>query len=122
MRMKLVAALAAIAALTGLSTPQTAIADGWHGRAPAGYGRTQNVRHWRYTPRYSHIYRVDYVDPYAYRYVPRRYYPYYNSGQWRPLAEVRQRRKNRYNLVHPPYYQAWGYPNRNYVQRRSRRW
>ncbi len=95
MRKQIVAALAAIAACTGLASPHPATADGWHARAPAGYV----------------------VDLYAYSYEPRRYYPYYNSGHWRPAAEVRLRRKYRYKLVHPPYYQAWGYPNRYYIKR-----
>lgn len=46
-------------------------------------------------------------DPYAYEYRPRRYYPYFNSGQWAPagayLPPV-------YNQVPPPYQDAWGHP------------
>ncbi len=47
-------------------------------------------------------------DPYAYRYEEPGYYPYYNSGQWRPIDEMRGR--YRYPLVLPEYYSSWGYP------------
>lgn len=47
------------------------------------------------------------VDPYAYEYRPPGYYPYYNSGYWRPAEEMR---KPRPYYVQPPYYPAWGYP------------
>jgi hypothetical protein len=46
------------------------------------------------------------ADPYAYRYEPRGYYPYYDSHYWR-----RPRAVHRPYLL-PPYYQAWGYPRR----------
>lgn len=48
------------------------------------------------------------TDPYAYRYEPRGYYPYYDAGYWRPLCGG--------NTVcvprpyQPPYWKAWGYP------------
>jgi len=46
-------------------------------------------------------------DPYAYRYRPRRYYPYYDSGYWRPRREV-----SKYRVWYrmPPYAEAYGYP------------
>jgi hypothetical protein len=48
------------------------------------------------------------TDPYAYRYEPRGYYPYYDAGYWRPLC------KGKLNCVprpfQPPYWKAWGYP------------
>lgn len=62
--------------------------------------------------RYS---RLGYGDPYAYRYEPRGYYPYYNSGYWRPAYVMRQRGRARY--VHPPYFAAWGYPDPRYHHR-----
>lgn len=46
-------------------------------------------------------------DPYDYYYRPRRYYPYYDSGYWRPAREVSRHR--RWYRV-PPYADAWGYP------------
>jgi len=49
----------------------------------------------------------DALDRYPYVYEPPRYYPYYNSGDWRPAAEMRQPRPY---YVQPPYYPAWGYP------------
>jgi hypothetical protein len=118
MRLKIIIGLAALVASFGLAGTEPAEA-GWYRRAPAGYGTVQTVRHWGYYPRYNHVYSVDYVtDPYAYRYEPRGYYPYYNSGYWRPAAEVRWKRAHRYNLVQPPYYRAWGYPKRHYQHRR----
>jgi hypothetical protein len=53
------------------------------------------------------------VDPYAYYYDPRPYYPHYNSRYWRPaIVLLRRRACCRPVLVYPPYYQAWGYPYR----------
>ncbi len=63
---------------------------------------------------YDHRYD-GYVDPYEYRYEPRGYYPYYNSGYWVPRRWVRKRRY----LRRPPYYKAWG-DNRRYY--RHRKW
>ncbi len=105
--------LAALVAL-GLMVPHAADA-GWR-RAPYGYGRVQVVKHWGYYPRYAHVYNVDFTtDPYAYRYVPRRYYPYYNSGYWRPAAMLRYRKACcRPWPVLPRYYESWGYPARYY--------
>ena len=57
---------------------------------------------WRSSPGYWAY------DPYAYRYIPPRAYPYYNSGYWRPGWEMR--RRPRVYHVRPPYYPAWGYP------------
>jgi len=54
-------------------------------------------------------------DPYAYRYEPRGYYPYYNSGYWKPAYVLRKRGRPYY--VHPPYYAAWGYPDWRYRHR-----
>ncbi len=48
------------------------------------------------------------ADPYAYRYSPRGYYPYYNSGYWGPP------RKKRFRGELPPYFAAWGAPDRYY--------
>jgi hypothetical protein len=59
---------------------------------------------------------ADVTDPYAYYVAPRGYYPYYNSGYWRPAAELAWRRRCcRPHFVLPPYHQAWGYPDRVYV-------
>lgn len=49
----------------------------------------------------------DAPDRYPYEYDPPRYYPYYNSGDWRPAAEMRQPRPY---YIQPPYFPAWGYP------------
>ncbi|MGQ0673244.1 MAG: hypothetical protein ACT4N2_10260 [Hyphomicrobium sp.] len=105
------AAVAVIGFVIAVVSP----AEAWS-RKPAGYGEVQTVRHYGYYPRYNHVYKVHYrTDPYAYRWEQPRYYPYYNSGYWRPAYEVRRRQY--YAL--PPYYQAWGYPNRHYQPRRG---
>jgi hypothetical protein len=76
---------------------------------PRGWDRIRTVRHWVYYPRYNHVYlRHGATDPYAYSYSPRGYYPYYNSGYWRPAKRVR------HNLHLPPYYAAWGSTKRGY--------
>ncbi|KUO55864.1 MAG: hypothetical protein APF80_13840 [Alphaproteobacteria bacterium BRH_c36] len=71
------------------------------------------VTHRVYRPRYRDVYI--YGDPYAYRYMPRGYYPYYNSGYWVPSHVIRKRRY----LRPPPYYKAWGENRRGY---RHRQW
>jgi hypothetical protein len=111
MRMK--SMLAAAVALAGLITAVASPAAAWH-RKPAGWGEVQTVRHYGYYPRYNHVYAVHYqTDRYVYRYEPRGYYPYYNSGYWRPAWQVRRRKH--YGL--PPYYGAWGYPVPAYQHR-----
>lgn len=69
------------------------------------------VTHRVYRPRYRDVY-ID-EDPYAYRYEPRGYYPYYNSGYWVPTYVIRKRRY----LRRPPYYKAWGENRRGYKHR-----
>lgn len=125
--MRLRVLLVALLAAVGLMAPLAAEAG--HRRAPVGYGEVQVVRHWGYYPRYAHVYTVDFAtDPYAYRYSPRRYYPYYNSDYWRPAAVLRYRKACcRPAPVLPAYYQAWGYPSGyQYVvwrkQRRHHNW
>ncbi len=107
----LLAALAAMAAL-GAGAPQSAQA-GWDREdRPAGWGQERSVRHWVYYPRYNHVYlRAASTDPYAYRYEPRGYYPYYNSGYWVPACQYCRPRTN-FKL--PKYYKAWGAKKRNY--------
>jgi hypothetical protein len=79
---------------------------------PHGWGKERHVHHWVYYPRYVHHYRV---DPYAYRYSPRGYYPYYGSAYWAPAKYVKWRNREHLNVwnVQPPryrYYKSWGYP------------
>ncbi len=86
-----------------------------------------NRRGWAdvYRPFYHRHYRSDlYLDPYRYTYEPVRYYPYYNSGYWRPTSELRHRRACcRPFAALPPYYKAWGYPKRSYGRYYAhRRW
>ncbi len=105
------AALALVA--TVFSLAGTADAFG-HRDKPDGWGKTHHVTHWVYRPRYVHHYKV---DPYAYRYSPRGYYPYYGSNYWKKASYVKWR--NRAHLNHwntqPPrfrYYKSWGYPRK----------
>jgi len=94
--------------------PGAANAD--HRRKHYHPGEDYNLRGWnnQAEPFYHRHYRSDWeYDRYAY--VPSRpsYYPYYNSGQWRPTYELRVRRACcRPDLVRPRYYQAWGYPKK----------
>jgi hypothetical protein len=91
------------------------------------YNHDYNARGWAnsYEPFYHRHYRSDWeYDRYAYYASPRRYYPYYNSGYWRPTYELRARRDccRPYTAL-PPYYQAWGYPTKRYYKyRKVRRW
>ena len=75
---------------------------------PDGWGQERVVKHHVYYPRYQHVYKVHAAtDPYAYRPEHRGYYPYYNSGYWRPAHEMRNRPRPHYEI--PKYYPAWGY-------------
>ncbi len=85
----------AIASFGIVAAPQSASA--------ADFGRSE--RHARYR---NVVVEDTYVDPYAYSYSPRGYYPYYNSNYWGPPRI----RRIRYQL--PPYYAAWGAPRRGY--------
>jgi hypothetical protein len=106
--------LALLAVLTTFGGLMAAPAEAGHRR---GWHSDRVVVHYGYTPRYHHVYaRKVYVDPYAYRYEPRGYYPYYDSGYWKP-AHVMRKQKRRRHYARPPYYQAWGYPDRHYRHR-----
>ena len=117
MRQRIFAAAFAILAVFGLAS-KPAHATCYNDCAPRGWGHVRTVTHYGYYPRYQHVYAVHYVtDPYAYHYEPRGYYPYYNSGYWRPAAEMRWRRAHQNRNVNVPYYQALGYPDRRYHHR-----
>lgn len=104
------AALAALLALVVAVPEQASAGFGHHHRD--GWGTKRVVRHFVYYPHYHHHYATHSVtDPYAYRYEPRGYYPYYNSQYWVP-ARCYKRCFKRYKL--PPYYQAWGSRKRGY--------
>ncbi len=62
------------------------------------------------------------ADPYGYKPSLPGYYPYVNSGQWRPAEEMRQ--PYRYNYELPKYSQAWGWNSREWAlaNRRDGRW
>lgn len=115
--MRLERTVSACAMLAGALLMMSEPAAAWHrDRAPDGYGQTRVVHHHVYYPRYVHVYHVHSgTDPYAYRYVRPGYYPYYNSGYWRPAHLVR---KHRPHFRLPRYYQAWGYPKHGKVEYR----
>lgn len=103
-------ALTLLAALScGFIASQPAAAtDIHHAKPPAGWGHQRVINHYVYYPRYHHVYHVHgATDPYAYRPATRGYYPYYNSGYWRPAT---YRHRPHYQL--PAYYPAWGYTKR----------
>ncbi|MDZ4843806.1 MAG: hypothetical protein SH859_16905 [Hyphomicrobium aestuarii] len=92
--------------------PAPAVADHRVSSAPHGASHERVVRHWGYYPRYHHVYHTNNAtDPYAYRYVPNGYYPYYNSGYWRSRHLVGS---NRAHFKHPVYYKAWGATPKRY--------
>lgn len=113
MRSRVIALLAAAIGIAMIPVAAEAGRRGW-----------QDV----YYPYYHRHLRSDgYLDPHRYRYEPRRYYPYYNSGYWRPTWELRRRAACCRPFAElPPYYQAWGYPKRynrwNSHYRSYRRW
>jgi hypothetical protein len=106
--------LALLAALTAFGGLMAGPADAGHRR---GY-KDRPVVYYNYSPRYYHVFVREWsgtLDPYAYRYEPRGYYPYYNSGYWKPAHVMRKRKRAYY--MHPPYYAAWGYPSPYYSHR-----
>jgi hypothetical protein len=108
-------ALAAFAALFASPASATCLD---HRCPPPGWGQVRTVVHYGYYPRYNHVYAFNSVtDPYAYAYEPRGYYPYYNSGYWRPAHDMRVKRRHAYRAQRVPYYQAWGYPVSSYYHR-----
>jgi len=109
MRLKSLLAAAVAILAAGFAAPRTAEAGSCVRHSDRGCSPVRVVRHWTYQPRYVHVYAN--VDPYAYRYEPRGYYPYYNSGYWVPRRCYR-RPVYTYNI--PPYYPAWGAYRKNY--------
>jgi hypothetical protein len=111
MRIKsLLTALVAAVALM-LATPDVSHAGG-DGHKPHGWNKSRHIKHWVYYPRYIHHYKV---DPYAYRYSPRGYYPYYGTSYYAPSGYVKWRKRkhlNAWNGRAPRYYKSWGYPRK----------
>lgn len=91
--MKALAFAVAVASFGMMATPDKASAFGWD----------------RPDQRPYYGYSGGRPDPYAYRYVPRGYYPYYNSTYW-GSPRIKRRRAG----ALPPYYKAWGSPKRRY--------
>lgn len=106
MRLKSLMAAAVLAAtMLGLAQPAAAFDRREHP------GAERVVSHYIYAPRYRHVYHV--ADPWAYYSEPRGYYPYYNSGYWRPAHLVRRTPPH----ALPPYHASWGAPKKSYVHR-----
>lgn len=105
MMTRLVAALAAVAAIGAVSAYEPALADGMSSRP---------VKAVKHQTRHSAVYT--YVrgswpggpDPYSYSYARRGYYPYYDSNYWVPREQMAGR--TRYPLRIPEYFSSWGYP------------
>jgi hypothetical protein len=117
LRMRIAKLLTVLALAVGLLLPN-APAEAFGDRTPDGWGRTRDIHHYVYRPRYRHHYHFHPVtDPYAYRYEPRGYYPYYASHYWVPTRVLVHRKNCR---LHPAsrhcykYYAAWGYPKRKW--------
>lgn len=91
---RFLASVAGLAALGVWIAPATA----------ADFGESKPRHHEEYAA-------YEEVDPYAYVYEPRGYYPYYNSGYWGPP------RIKRFRGQRPPYFASWGAPDRNYYHR-----
>lgn len=97
----LVLAAAAFAAILGTTPP--ASADGaWRNRDGCGI-YTPDEPPVRHRPR---AYRY---DPHSWCYQQRGYYPYYNSGQWVPKAQMRYRYRYVYSGPRFRYGPGWGY-------------
>ena len=107
--------LAAAVLALGLVSPNAARAsDETRVTPPAGFGHEQNVRHWVYYPRYRNFYYTyGQKDPFGYQYEPHGYYPYYNSGEWKPARSVP---RNRAHFAAPEYYAGWGKNKRHWNQ------
>jgi hypothetical protein len=114
--MRLNSLLAIAATAIGLVTLSPAPADATEYRSlnwrvdrqdvPPGWGNVREVRHWFYYPRYhNHYLTHGQTDPFAYESDPRGYYPYYNSGYWKPRHAIRNERAH---FVKPKYFKAWG--------------
>jgi hypothetical protein len=116
MRLRSILSILVALASLGFAAPDQASAFGYERHRPDGWGHARTVRHWVYKPRYNHVY---YVDPYAYQYSPRGYYPYYGSKYWVPSQVMRERKYAHYHNwnVQPPryrYYRSWGYPKKHW--------
>ncbi len=102
----ILSALAVLFAIV-VALPQSASAGFRHSHD--GWDRERVVTHHVSDSRFSrHFYRYGDPDPYHYRHVQPRYYPYYNSGYWVPARCYRYKCRKQYRI--PRYYQSWGYP------------
>lgn len=117
--MRLISILATAAALVcfGAATPDTASAAHKHRHHHAHHHGHHAHRAITLVPQvhYSAYANVYAIDPYAYSYQPRGYYPAYGSQYWVPAPWVHARNHALYNhvIVAPTRYDyapSWGYP------------
>ena len=110
--------LSTLTLAVGLATAWAGVAEADGDRHPPGWGETRDVNHHVYYPRYRHHYQIHPVtDPYAYRYSPRGYYPYYNAHYWAPTHVLAARKRCRLHVASPwcyKYHASWGAPRRGY--------
>ena len=105
-----------IACLAGMPAP----AQAGHCCADRYVQKSKTIRHYVFKPHHRNVYRV---DPYAYYYEQRGYYPHYQSGYWRRLKEVRKTYRRRIGSQKSyRYYQSWGNPWARHKQPRKRFW
>lgn len=79
--------------------------------APEGYGHSRVIHHWVYKPHYKHVYHLAHIpDPYSYRYVKRKYYPYSGSQYWVPADQMRYRYHYSYHGPKYRFQPSWGKP------------
>lgn len=107
MRFKGLFAMAVAVAALALASPEPAHAfERDRPDMPSGWVGVRDVRHWVYYPRYRHYYLTNgQADPFGYHYQPRGYYPYYNSGYWKPASQVPLKRAH---YARPKHHKAWG--------------
>lgn len=118
MRLITIVAAAAVALFAGTAAPDTASAAHKRHHHHAKHHHHHHAKrvvavvpHVHYSA-YAHVYAI---DPYAYSYHPRGYYPYYGSHYWVQAPWVRARDHALYNhiIVAPTRYDygpSWGYP------------
>ena len=113
LRHKIIATAAALTGLFLATQPAAAVEwlldDSTPPPAWAAYKRAHPYA--RFTFHRQFYYRGDRVDPYAYVYEPVGYYPYYNTGDWKPRSLVPHRHAH---FPQPHYYKAWGYSKHHF--------
>jgi hypothetical protein len=114
--MRLKSLVAAVVAIVGLATLSVGSASADGVDKPRKWSKAHHTHHRVHHVRHDRGFKV---DPYAWRYSPRGYYPYYGSNYWAKASYVKWRNRahlNQWN-TQPPYfryYQSWGYPKKTW--------